>query len=61
MFIESPTFADLDSNYVDLQGADDVTKNLGGVNSDSYMVSLFKRKFSTGDTNRDSILASDAN
>jgi len=39
-----------------LQGGKDVIKTYGAFDSAGYFVGSFKRKFSTGDINRDSVL-----
>lgn len=53
MYLTNSTNAALDLDYPVRQGGTDVTKDLGGANPTEYMVSLFKRKLSTGDNNRD--------
>ena len=61
MYITNSTYAADDYDYVNFQGGDDVTENLGGVNSTKYMVALYKRKLSTGDINRHNEIASAEN
>lgn len=53
MYISNSSYAAEDLNYVDNQGGTDVFENLGGAISGGYMVALYKRKFKTGDNNRD--------
>lgn len=53
MYITNATYADLDLNYVVGQGGNDIYENLGGVLDEAYTVALYKRKFRTGDNNRD--------
>lgn len=53
MYITNNSFADQDLTYVELQGGSDVYQSLGGALEGSYTVALYKRKFRTGDNNRD--------
>ena len=50
-----------DYDYVLNQGGGDVFENLGGVDESAYMISLLKRKFQTGDNNRDRNISAGAN
>ena len=61
MYMKNSSYAADDYDYPTLQGGDDVTENLGGVNSTKYMVALYKRKLSTGDVNRDNEITSGEN
>lgn len=61
MYIKNGTYATEDLNYVDLQGGTDVFENLGGAVSGEYTVALYKRKFRTGDNNRDINITAGAN
>lgn len=56
-FIVNSTFADYDSLFVTGQGSEDLSKVLSAYDSSSYVVGSYKRKFSTGDNNRDIILS----
>lgn len=53
----SASSANADLLYTIGQGSNDVFKVLTAYDSSAYMVGSFKRKFSTGDTNRDDILS----
>lgn len=61
MYITNSSYALQDINYVDNQGGTDVFQDLGGATDGGYMVALFKRKFNTGDNNRDINLTAGAN
>ena len=50
-----------DYDYVLNQGGNDVFENLGGVDESAYMIALLKRKFQTGDNNRDRNITAGAN
>lgn len=56
-FSVSATSAAPDMSYTTGQGSDDVVTVLTAYDASSYMVGSFKRKFSTGDINRDIILS----
>lgn len=53
MFIVNGTYVKKDIDFVQNQGGTDVFQNLGGASDTEYMVALYKRKFKTGDNNRD--------
>jgi hypothetical protein len=53
----SATSATADLSYVTNQGSNDIFTVLTAYDAASYMVGSFKRKFSTGDVNRDIILS----
>ncbi len=61
MYIMNNSYALKDIDYVVNQGGTDVFQNLGGASDGEYMVSLFKRKFKTGDNNRDINITSGSN
>jgi len=61
MFITDSTNANTDGSYAISQGASDVYLNYGAYNRNGYLVSLFKRKFKTGDLNRDTNISSGDN
>lgn len=61
MHITNNSFADQDINYVQLQGGNDVFQSLGGALDATYTIALYKRKFRTGDNNRDKNISSGAN
>lgn len=61
MYITNSTFADQDLNYVQLQGGSDVYQNLGGAMDSGYTIALYKRKFRTGDNNRDKNVSAGSN
>lgn len=52
MFMLSSTSSDLDTNFEEEHGSDDTFLTLGSA-SQSWMLTMFKRKFITGDNNRD--------
>ncbi len=56
MYAETSQNAKLDQAYVIKQGGNDVVKVYGSYDPTSYLVASFKRKWSTGDINRDMIL-----
>ena len=60
-YATSPTSAARDSTYSVNQGSQDVVTVLTAYDSSAYFVGSFKRKFSTGDTNRDFIVNSNDN
>jgi hypothetical protein len=60
-YATSATSAARDSTYAVNQGSQDVVTVLTAYDSSAYFVGSFKRKFSTGDTNRDFVVVSDAN
>ena len=45
-----------DLSFTQQQGNNDVIKIMSAYDSSSYFVASYKRKFSTGDLNRDNIL-----
>jgi hypothetical protein len=53
MYITNSSYATEDLNYVINQGGTDVFESLGGAITGGYTVALYKRKFRTGDNNRD--------
>lgn len=61
MYIKNSSYATEDLNYAIDQGGTDVFENLGGAISGGYMVALYKRKFRTGDNNRDLNITAGAN
>ena len=56
MYAETSTSAQEDKSYTVKQGGNDVVKVYGAYNETGYLVASFKRKFSTGDVNRDTII-----
>jgi hypothetical protein len=60
-FIVNANSAKGDLEYTELQGNNDVVKIMSAYDSSKYLVGSFKRKFSTGDLNRDNILINEAN
>jgi len=52
-FIVNGSFANRDLGFVDLQGSNDVYTVMTSYDANNYYVGSFKRKFSTGDVNRD--------
>ena len=52
-FAVNSSFADLDENYKVSQGSQDLMTVLTAYDSSAYFVGSFKRKFLTGDVNRD--------
>lgn len=61
MFITNSTYAARDGSYIVNQGANDVYLNYGAFDPTAYLVCLFKRKFQTGDINRDTDVVSGNN
>jgi hypothetical protein len=61
MFAPNSSFAQQDQLYVINQGSNDVIKIYGAFSSTSYFIASYKRKLSTGDVNRDSIITDKAN
>jgi hypothetical protein len=61
MYATDSSNAGEDLDYAENQGGSDVFENLGGVDESRYMIALLKRKFQTGDNNRDRNLTSGAN
>lgn len=61
MYMVNSTFANQDVNFTVNQGSTDTFLNLGGASTSLYMVGLFKRKFVTGDINRDINVAAGSN
>lgn len=57
-YVVNSSYAQDDSNYVIGQGSSDVMSVLTAYDSSNYFVGSFKRKYSTGDVNRDTILSS---
>jgi hypothetical protein len=57
----SSSSAAKDNTYVVQQGSQDVVSVLTAYDATSYFVGSFKRKYSTGDTNRDQIITSNEN
>ena len=55
------SFADKDNNFVLAQGSQDLVTVLTAYDASSYYVGTFKRKFETGDVNRDQIVTEGAN
>lgn len=55
-FIKNSTSAKNDYDYVDYQGGNDIIRLSGALQSSSYLVASYKRKFSTGDVNRDTVI-----
>jgi hypothetical protein len=53
MFLTDSTHAKIDDSYVINQGSTDVYLNYGAYDPSAYFVCLYKRKFQTGDVNRD--------
>lgn len=45
-----------DVTFTTNQGSDDIITIMGGIDLSSYFIATFKRKFSTGDINRDIVL-----
>ena len=60
-YATSATSAAKDNTYTINQGSQDVVTVLTAYDSSAYFVGSFKRKFSTGDTNRDFVVVSNAN
>ena len=58
MWAETYRVAKGDKEYTVKQGGNDVVKVYGAYDETGYLVASFKRKFSTGDVNRDTILDS---
>lgn len=56
MWAETYRVAKGDKEYTVRQGGYDVVKVYGAYDETGYLVASFKRKFSTGDINRDTIL-----
>jgi len=56
MYAETSIFAKEDQLYVQKQGGKDIVKIYGAYDSTGYFVASYKRKWSTGDVNRDTIL-----
>lgn len=54
----SSTFADKDDAFASQQGSQDVVLVLSAYDSTQYLVGSMKRKYETGDINRDSIISS---
>lgn len=61
MYATNSTYAVDDYDYPLNQGGDDITENMGGVDEAGYMIALYKRKFETGDNNRDRNITAGAN
>ena len=61
MYATNDSYAVDDYDYPLNQGGDDITENLGGVDESQYLIALYKRKFETGDNNRDRNLTSGTN
>lgn len=59
-YVVNSSYALDDRNYVISQGSSDVLSVLTAYDSSNYFVGSFKRKYSTGDANRDVILSSGA-
>jgi hypothetical protein len=57
MYAVSASSAKADGLYPVKQGSDDVVKVYGAFDSSSYLIASYKRKFSTGDKNRDEIIS----
>ncbi len=55
------SFADKDNNFVIGQGSQDLVTILTAYDPSSYYVGTFKRKFQTGDVNRDEIVVEGEN
>ena len=55
-YITDSSLAKDDYDYVTLQGGNDIIRLSGALQSSSYLVSSYKRKFSTGDLNRDNVI-----
>jgi hypothetical protein len=60
-FITNSSFANFDSSYVINQGGDDITTIMTAYDPNLYVVASYKRKFSTGDINRDIVVNSGDN
>lgn len=56
MWAETSISAKEDQSYTVNQGGNDVVKIYGAYDSSSYLIASYKRKWSTGDLNRDIIL-----
>lgn len=56
-FAVNASYAQLDESFKVNQGSQDLVTVLTAYNSSAYFVGSFKRKFMTGDVNRDQILA----
>ena len=59
-YVVNSSYAQDDRNYVTGQGSTDVISVLTAYDSSNYLVGSFKRKYSTGDSNRDVVLSSGA-
>ena len=59
-YVTNASYALDDRNYVTGQGSNDVTSVLTAYDSSNYLVGTFKRKYSTGDVNRDMVVSSGA-
>ncbi len=55
------SFADKDDSFVVSQGSQDVLTVLTAYDASQYFVGSFKRKYATGDLNRDSVVVNGAN
>ena len=61
MYAETSLLAKEDNLFTKNQGGIDVVKVYGAYDETGYLVASFKRKFSTGDVNRDSIVVDGEN
>jgi hypothetical protein len=61
LYSVNSSFADYDQNFVVNQGSQDLVTVLTAYDPTSYLVGSFKRKFQTGDVNRDQIVTDKAN
>lgn len=59
-YVVNASYALDDRNYVTGQGSNDVLSVLTAYDSSNYLVGSYKRKYSTGDSNRDVVLSSGA-